>query len=261
MPSEPPEPPPWCQAVRQWAGRPHPSGEKSLCPSGSDLLLVQAVLLQWHYPIAEQFQAGAAVHRSLEGLQFVYLSFGLPVAPMLQHGVPDGFQILTHRPRKALHRVDPRRARIDQPSIQTLRLSAAKWPLKPHCQTPHRAELRRRRFQRVDVGDLTSGHLAPGFDAKRGCSQRRDHTTGHRIHCSHENRCDLLLLGCVGRRPAAAPGSEETRQMTEGPCVAAIAYFGEQMPDFGNAFGPKPRQQSAEIRRRYALRIDIVRRS
>ncbi len=25
--------------------------------------------------------------------------------------------------------------------------------------------------------------------------------------------------------------------MTEGPCVAAIAYLGEQVPDFGNAFG------------------------
>ena len=32
MPSEPPEPPPWCQAVRQWVGRSHTCGEKGLCP-------------------------------------------------------------------------------------------------------------------------------------------------------------------------------------------------------------------------------------
>ena len=45
---------------------------------GSDLLLVQAVFLQRHDASAEQVDAGAAIHRSLEGLQFVDLSFGLP---------------------------------------------------------------------------------------------------------------------------------------------------------------------------------------
>jgi hypothetical protein len=37
--------------------------------------------------------------------------------------------------------------------------------------------------------------------------------------------------------------------MTEGPGIAATAYLGEQVPDFGNALGPPPLQQDAEIRR------------
>ena len=37
--------------------------------------------------------------------------------------------------------------------------------------------------------------------------------------------------------------------MTEGPGMATMAYLGEQVPDFGNAFGPPPFQQNAEIRR------------
>jgi hypothetical protein len=37
--------------------------------------------------------------------------------------------------------------------------------------------------------------------------------------------------------------------MTVGPGIATMAYLSEQVPDFGNAFGPTPRQQSAEIRR------------
>ena len=61
---------------------------------GSDLLLVQAVFLQWHHPSAEQVDADAAIHRSLEGLQFVDLSFGLPIAPRFQHSVPSSLQVL-----------------------------------------------------------------------------------------------------------------------------------------------------------------------
>ena len=72
---------------------------------GSDLFLVQAVFLQRHHPSAEQVDTGAAVHRSLEGLQFVDLSFGLPVAPRFQHSVPNSLQVLAYRPRKTLHRV------------------------------------------------------------------------------------------------------------------------------------------------------------
>src|SRR5208282_658345 len=59
--------------------------DKQLCDlsqrrkGGSDLLLVQPVFLQRHHPSAEQVDSGAAIHRSLEGLQFVDLSFGLPV--------------------------------------------------------------------------------------------------------------------------------------------------------------------------------------
>jgi hypothetical protein len=93
---------------------------------GSDLLLVQPVLLQRHHPSAEQVDTGAAIHRSLEGLQFVDLSFGLPVAPRFQHSIPNSLQVLAYRPRKTLHRVDPGRACIDQPSIQPLRRSTAK---------------------------------------------------------------------------------------------------------------------------------------
>ena len=145
---------------------------------GSDLLLVQAVFLQRHHPSAEQVDTGAAIHRSLEGLQFVDLSFGLPVVPRLQDSVPNSLQVLAYRPRKTLHRVDPGRACIDQPSIKPLRRSTAKQASKPHRQMPHRGELRRRRLQRIEVGDLPSGHLATGFDAKCRRGQRRDRTTG-----------------------------------------------------------------------------------
>ncbi len=161
---------------------------------GSDLLLVQAVFLQRYHPSAEQVDTSPAVHRSFEGLQFIDLSFGLTVAPRFQHSVPNSPQVLAYRPRKTLHRVDAGRACVEQPSIQPLRRSTAKQVSKPHRQMPHRGELRRRRLQRIDVGDLPSGHLATGFDAKRRRGQRRDRTTGHRIQCSHADRYWLLLL-------------------------------------------------------------------
>src|SRR5208337_5175676 len=91
--------------------------------AGSDLLLVQAVFLQRHHPSAEQVDTGAAIHRSLEGLQFVDLSFGLPVAPRFQHSVPNSIEILAYRPRKPLHRVDAGRACVEEPSIKPLRRS------------------------------------------------------------------------------------------------------------------------------------------
>src|SRR3984957_13577888 len=103
----------------------------------------------------------------LRGLQSVDLSFGLLVAPGLRHSVPHRLQVLAYRLRKTLHRVDPRRARIDQPSVQPLRRSTAKQASKLHRQAPHRCELGGRGFQRIDVGDLPDGHLAAGFDAKR----------------------------------------------------------------------------------------------
>ena len=59
---------------------------------------------------------------------------------------------------------------------------------------PHRGELRRRRFQRIDVGDLPGGHLATGFDAKRRRGERRDRATGHRIQRSHTDRRRWFLL-------------------------------------------------------------------
>ena len=88
--------------------------------AGSDQLLVQIAFLQRHHPSAEQLDTGAAIHGSLEGLQSIDLSFGLPVAPGLRHSVPHRLQVLAYRLRKTLHRVDPRRARIDQPSVQPL---------------------------------------------------------------------------------------------------------------------------------------------
>ena len=42
---------------------------------------MQAAFLQRHHASAEQFDAGAAIRGTLEGLQFVDLSFGLSVAP------------------------------------------------------------------------------------------------------------------------------------------------------------------------------------
>ena len=150
-------------------------------------LLVQIAFLQRHHPSAEQLNTGAAIHGSLEGLQSVDLSFGLPVAPGLRHSVPHRLQVLAYRLRKTLHCVDPRRARIDQPSVQPLFRSTAKQASKPHRQAPHRCELGGRRFQRIDAGDLPGGHLAAGFDAKRRRGQR-DHPTGHWIQRSHTDR-------------------------------------------------------------------------
>jgi hypothetical protein len=205
--------------------------------------------LQRHHPSAEQLDTGAAIHGSLEGLQSVDLSFGLPVAPGLRHGVPHRLQVLAYCLRKTLHRIDPRRARIDQPTVQPLRHSTAKQASKPHRQAPHCCELGGRRFQRIYVGDLPGRHLAAGFDAERRRGQRRDHPTGHWIQRSHMDRGWLLLLVTLEGRFAAAPGCKETRQMTEGPGIATVAYLGEQVPDFGNAFGPSPLKQNAEIRR------------
>ena len=121
---------------------------------------------QRHHPSAEQLNASAAIHGSLEGLRFVDLPFGLRVAPRLRHGVPHRLQILAECPGKALHPVDPGRGRIDQPGLQPLRRSAAQQASKPHSQATHRRELGRRRFQRIDVGSLSGGHLTAGFDAK-----------------------------------------------------------------------------------------------
>jgi len=91
--------------------------------AGSDLLLVQATFLKGHHPSAKQIDAGAAVHRSLEGLQFVDLSFSLSVAPRLRYGIANGIEVLAYCPRKSLHPVGRRPARIDQPGIQPLRRS------------------------------------------------------------------------------------------------------------------------------------------
>ena len=73
------------------------SEKRILTFEGSDLLLVQAVFVQRHHPSAEQLDTGAAIHRSLEGLQFVDLSFGLSVAPRFQHSVPNSLQVLAYR--------------------------------------------------------------------------------------------------------------------------------------------------------------------
>ena len=46
---------------------------------------------------------------------------------------------------------------------------------------PHYCELGGPRFQRIDAGGLSVGHLAAGFNAKRSRGQRRDRPPGHRI--------------------------------------------------------------------------------
>ena len=122
---------------------------------------------------------------------------------------------------------------------------------EPHRQAPHRCELGGRGFQRIDVGELPGGHLTAGFDAKPRRGHRRDHPIGHWIQRSHADRGWLLQLVTLERRLATAPGCKETRQMTEGPDIATMAYLSERVPGFGNAFGPPPFQQNAEIRRRW----------
>jgi hypothetical protein len=86
---------------------------------GSDLLLVQAAFLQRQHPSSKQVDVGASIHRSVEGFQFVDLSFGLPVAPRFQHSVPNSLQVLAYRPGKTLHRVDPRAACMRVGSVTT----------------------------------------------------------------------------------------------------------------------------------------------
>ena len=180
--------------------------------------------LQRRHASAEQVDAGAAIHGSLEGLQLVDLSFGLPVAPRLQHGVANSLDVLANRPRESLHSVDSRCTRGDQPGVQFVYRSTAKKASEPHRQTPHCRELRGRRFQRVDGDDLPGGHLAAGFDAKRRRGERRDHAASHRIQHSYPDRGRLLLLNAFEGRLPAAPWGKETREMSEGPCIAATAY-------------------------------------
>ena len=144
--------------------------------------------LQRHHASAEQIDAGAAIHGTLEGLQFVDLSLSLPVAPRLGDSVSNGLQVLAYRLRETLHRVDPRRACICQPGVQPLRRSTAKYASKLHRQAPHCCKLGGPRFQRIDAGGLSGGHLAAGFNAKRRRGERRDRPTGHRIQRSHADR-------------------------------------------------------------------------
>jgi len=52
-------------------------------PNRVCLTLGASPFLQRHHASAEQIDASAAIHGTLEGLQFVDLPFGLPVAPRL----------------------------------------------------------------------------------------------------------------------------------------------------------------------------------
>ena len=79
--------------------------------------------LQRHHASAEQIDAGAAIHGSLEGLQFVDLPFGLPVAPRLGDSVSNGLQVLAFDSVLALRLRWPRplpllATRILDPSIR-----------------------------------------------------------------------------------------------------------------------------------------------
>src|ERR1700733_11361797 len=181
--------------------------------------------LQRHHASAEQIDAAAAVHGSLEGLQLVDLSFGLPIAPRLRHGVANSLDVLANRPRESLHSIDSRCTRGDQPGVQFVYRFTAKNTSEPHRQMPHCRELGGCRFQRVDGDDLPGTHLAAGFDAKRRRGERRDHAASHRIQHSYPNRGRLLLLSALEGRLAAPPWGKETREMSEGPGIAATAYL------------------------------------
>jgi len=50
----------------------------------------------------QQFDSGAAEHRSFEGLQTVDLAFGLAAAPWFGNCVPDGLDVTAQRPRELL---------------------------------------------------------------------------------------------------------------------------------------------------------------
>jgi hypothetical protein len=58
------------------------------------------------HPGAQQFGAGSAVHGSLQGLEPIDLSFGLAIAPTLEHCVPDGVKVLLQLENELAHAMD-----------------------------------------------------------------------------------------------------------------------------------------------------------
>jgi hypothetical protein len=67
---------------------------------GSASLSVHGRRFKRQHPRSLQFDAGAAVHGPLEGLQPVDLTFGLSAAPSLGDCIPDGVEVSTQRSRK-----------------------------------------------------------------------------------------------------------------------------------------------------------------
>jgi hypothetical protein len=61
---------------------------------GSDSLSVQTFPPQRHHSSAKQINIGAAIHRPLERLQLIDLSFRLPIAPGFKHGIANGLDIV-----------------------------------------------------------------------------------------------------------------------------------------------------------------------
>jgi hypothetical protein len=85
---------------------------------------VQIFPLQRKHPSAKQINASAAMHGALERLRSVDLTLRLPVAPRIERGVANRFDVLPQRPDKASHAVDATGAGVVQPDVQPLSYSA-----------------------------------------------------------------------------------------------------------------------------------------
>ena len=153
-------------------------------PSWKGLIDFGAVAFLTAASCERQIDAGAAM---LEGLQFVDLPFGLPVAPRLGDSVSNGLQVLAlsssrnaaSRRSQTRVRLSARRHMLVVPLRSTARNCIAKRRIVVNSADP--------RFQRIDAGGLSCGHLA-WVVTKRRRGQRRDRPTGHRIQRSHADR-------------------------------------------------------------------------
>ena len=100
--------------------------------NGSASLSVHGRRFKRQHPRSQQFDAGAAVHGPLEGLQPVDLTFGLSAAPSLGDCIPDGVEVSTQRSRELLHGGDAGAPCVAEPSVKLAGIIAAKNAAEPH---------------------------------------------------------------------------------------------------------------------------------
>ena len=158
-----------------------------------------------------------------------------------------------YRPRKTLHRVDPRRACILISQASSLSGVPPRNSLKPHRQMPHRGELLptpSSAHRRWRPAGGSSGH---GVDEPPPRSAARSHdrssvSTVRRRHCARSScsartaRRHRMKARSCARERGNVPDDCRTRYSDDG----ASQRTGAGLLD---TFGPTPRQQSAEIRR------------
>jgi hypothetical protein len=127
-------------------------------------------LAQRQHSGLQEFTAGAAIHRALERLQSIYLTFNLPAAPWIGDSVADGGFITPKGLRKALQSVDARLLGIDDSSRQSLRRVTTKECPKLKRQSAHQTEARHGILQHVEHEQLLLTEHGAGLHA----NPRRD---------------------------------------------------------------------------------------